>query len=133
MGGWSNKTEQLIAAIENEHKEKPLNKCLMERKQDIKEISEQIIQLKGYDINIKKDGNKYFKDMLELYNNIPGKQDNYFYVFVYTDLLKKLEESPSNFHAYMTICVIMPQLYKAIKYYCGELDGGINSENRSIR
>ena len=118
MGGWSTKTEQLIADIESE--KKPYNECLMDRKKEIKEIANEIIKLKGYDIKIKKDGNKYFKNMLDLYNKIPGKQDNYFYVFLYTDLLLKIEESPTNYHKFMSICIVMPQLQKAIEYYYGE-------------
>lgn len=122
MSGWSNKTFQLIAEIEKEHKQESYDKLIIEKQDRFFEITDIIQAIKGYDSQIKKDGNKYFKHMLKLYKRIPWKSDDYFYVFLYTDLLKKLDESPDMLHKYMSICVIVPQICKAIKYYCGEIE-----------
>lgn len=117
MSGWSTKTFQLIAEIGKEHKDKPYDSLIIKRKQEFFDIADEIKAINGYDINIKKQANKYFKDMKELYDNVPDKKDDCFYVFLYTDLLKKICESPDDFHRCMSICVIVPQICKAIKFY----------------
>lgn len=122
MSGWSDKTFQLIADIEKKYGKKKYNDLIMENKQRFFDIANEIRAINGYNINIKKQANKYFKEMFELYKKVPNKQDDYFYVFLYTDLLNKLSSSPDNTHKFMSICVIVPQICKAIKYYCGEIE-----------